>query len=235
MKNLLSIFAKKPHRHAVRLLEPSVNIEQQLFNEVYSAHDLLIAKSNEGLKDCNFSDEERQRLTALTNLGFNQTKEVKHLLATKNMEGKRAALEYYRQEYPLNRFIDSKTVKAICEKYALVLAAAARYTADIPVKNQREIVNFKVKRKDISKDHDPRYPTIYLIYDDLENNEKVAANGLMIMAPENKIDMQGYTLMGRVVVKDDPIVLQPVRFGYLIVSSWGLEASDPAVTNAINN
>lgn len=33
----------------------------------------------------------------------------------------------------------------------------------------------------------------------------------------------------------DPIVLQPVSGGYLIVSKWGLEASDEMVVNEINN
>ena len=33
----------------------------------------------------------------------------------------------------------------------------------------------------------------------------------------------------------DPIVLQPVKGGYLIVSKWGLEASDEIVVNQINN
>ena len=33
----------------------------------------------------------------------------------------------------------------------------------------------------------------------------------------------------------DPVVLQRVVGGYLILSAWGPEASDPIVVNEINN
>jgi hypothetical protein len=33
----------------------------------------------------------------------------------------------------------------------------------------------------------------------------------------------------------DPIVLQPVKGGYLVVTKWGLEASDEIVTNPTSN
>lgn len=33
----------------------------------------------------------------------------------------------------------------------------------------------------------------------------------------------------------DPVVLYPVREGYLIVTAWGDEASDPDVVNEVNN
>lgn len=40
---------------------------------------------------------------------------------------------------------------------------------------------------------------------------------------------------GYKMVVDDPIVLQPVKGGYLIVTAWGKEASDEAVVNGVNN
>ena len=33
----------------------------------------------------------------------------------------------------------------------------------------------------------------------------------------------------------DPVVLQPVRYGFLIVTAWGDEASDEMVVNPRNN
>lgn len=53
----------------------------------------------------------------------------------------------------------------------------------------------------------------------------------MIVAPRQDFrsslweSSDGYTLI------EDPIVLQPVKGGYLIVSKWGLEGNDPSLTN----
>jgi hypothetical protein len=43
---------------------------------------------------------------------------------------------------------------------------------------------------------------------------------------------EGYKLAKKI---EDPVVLQPVRGGYLIVTAWGPEASDSMVVNEINN
>jgi len=65
-----------------------------------------------------------------------------------------------------------------------------------------------------------------------------------IVAPQKDFNMDGHVLNGFKIEKeapqvtffpDDPIVLQPVKGGYLIVTAWGPEASDPAVVNSINN
>jgi hypothetical protein len=33
----------------------------------------------------------------------------------------------------------------------------------------------------------------------------------------------------------DPVVLQPVKYGYLCLTKWGAEAEDPILLNEINN
>jgi hypothetical protein len=61
--------------------------------------------------------------------------------------------------------------------------------------------------------------------------------GLKICAPikdmkiENMILLDGYKL----VSDPDPVVLQPVIGGYLIVSAWGDEASDDIIINPVQN
>jgi hypothetical protein len=64
-------------------------------------------------------------------------------------------------------------------------------------------------------------------------------NGLKICAPIKDMDMSGLELEdGYKLVKKhipDPVVLQPVKEGYLILTAWGDEASDPLVVNEINN
>ena len=45
--------------------------------------------------------------------------------------------------------------------------------------------------------------------------------------------VEGYKLEKKHI--PDPVVLQPVKGGYLILTAWGDEASDPLVVNEINN
>lgn len=62
---------------------------------------------------------------------------------------------------------------------------------------------------------------------------------LKICAPVKDMDISGLELEGgyKLIKKHipDPVVLQPVRGGYLILTAWGDEASDPLVVNQINN
>lgn len=65
-------------------------------------------------------------------------------------------------------------------------------------------------------------------------------DSLTICAPVKDMDMtgmeitQGYKMTKKVEIPD-PVVLQEVYGGYLIVTAWGDEASDPIVVNPINN
>jgi len=62
--------------------------------------------------------------------------------------------------------------------------------------------------------------------------------GLKICAPIADMDTtqmritDGYKME---VVIPDPVVLQPVKGGYFIVTAWGDEASDEIVVNSIQN
>lgn len=64
------------------------------------------------------------------------------------------------------------------------------------------------------------------------------SQGLQICAPIKDMDTTGMKISrGYKLVKHvpDPVVLQPVNGGYLILTAWGDEASDPLVVNEINN
>lgn len=60
--------------------------------------------------------------------------------------------------------------------------------------------------------------------------------GFQICAPVKDMDIsglelvEGYKLQRKIEIPD-PVVLQPVKGGYLIVTAWGDEASDPLVVN----
>jgi len=61
-------------------------------------------------------------------------------------------------------------------------------------------------------------------------------NGFKICAPVKDMDisglelLEGYKLQRKIEIPD-PVILQPVKGGYLIVTAWGDEASDPIVVN----
>jgi hypothetical protein len=60
---------------------------------------------------------------------------------------------------------------------------------------------------------------------------------LHIAAPQKDFNMQGMTVKQFKIVKEvpDPVVLQPVNGGFLIVTAWGDEASDPIIMNELHN
>lgn len=77
------------------------------------------------------------------------------------------------------------------------------------------------------------YITSYKMYD---------KSSMLICAPKKDMNLKGLSKAGAVfhkVVKHtappDPVVLQPVKGGYLIVAAWGDEASDDIVVNHNSN
>lgn len=174
-------------------------------------------------------------------------------------------IEKYRHSYPLNKFIDEGTVERVCKKYDLVLTVASRYVAEIPDKNKQEIINFKAVRQDFSerryeqeRDRGQRCMSFAMhsawmevhmrnmleeelahrgITMEQYSQERVPPEGLLIMAPMHKLNTEGLIRDGHRLRPDmkDPIVLFPVKEGFIIVSSWGLEAADEAIVNPVTN
>lgn len=71
----------------------------------------------------------------------------------------------------------------------------------------------------------------------IEEVEIVDRTSLLICAPKKDMDLKGLKNKGKFyfsfTVKEypDPVVLKPVKGGFLIVSAWGDEASDELVVN----
>ena len=61
--------------------------------------------------------------------------------------------------------------------------------------------------------------------------------GLQICAPIADMDTSGMRLADgyKLEIIPDPVVLQPVKAGYLIVTAWGDEASDEMTVNSNHN
>lgn len=71
--------------------------------------------------------------------------------------------------------------------------------------------------------------------------EILDSDSLYICAPAKDMDISGLKQVGNKLMSftkievPDPVVLQPVKGGYLIVTAWGDEASDEIVVNQISN
>lgn len=266
---------------------------QQIHNEFECASDTLLKEANEIIAEGSKADV--TKLNRLEALGFkqaNNVKETKQLVEkTKLSEEQVKIIQYYKKNYPFNKFITEEQVEIICKKYNLVCGGVDRYKGFVPEKNLKEIEDFKLKNKDtfgkylvfhestgkieipdLNRDltgkftwyikeylpvrdythintpdrHEYAGTTGYVklvnseIYNDKFFKDQLNLQvNLQICAPVKDMDISGLELTeGYKLTKKhipDPVVLQPVKGGYLCISKWGAEASDPILLNEIDN
>lgn len=163
---------------------------------------------------------------------------------------------YYKTTYINYKFITEEEVETICKKYNLVCGSIPFYKGFVPDKNLKdiEIFNSIFKEKDAKKGKtlSERYDCDLLrknelldLYRQIErgsSNSNWIEDGnvpMKICAPQKDMDMTYVELEKEYNLKHshipDPVVLQPVAYGYLIVTAWGNEASDAIVVNPISN
>ena len=202
----------------------NVELIEDIHNEVYSAHDLLL-KEAENILNKPIDESKIKDYQNLIKLGFDNEKNIKeHKEEVQKIEQSKktkSTIEYYSFKYPFNKFINEDSVIRICNKYGLLLTDVNRFIGGIPEINQKEIINFKVDKKDLP-------------YSYSKESEYTSGTGLFIIATRDQLNMKSARIQGHKlvdIVKEDPIVLQPVKEGYLIVSAWGIEASDKEVQN----
>ena len=188
----------------------------------------------------------------LKEFGFTGTEEYRanHIIASERSVAKIVAetVTYYSKNYH-HKFIQEGDVRHICSKYGLICGSTQLYKGFVPEKNLQEILNFK-----LPKEQDQAYVYQqsswsenfgYIDIDrylSLSNAEKerarpIGKQDLLICAPQDDFDMKNHEVKDNKLVKKvpDPVVLCPVRLGYLIITAWGDEASDPLVLNEKNN
>lgn len=173
-------------------------------------------------------------------------------------------IKHYQFRYPNYKFITEEQVKTICHKYNLVCGRIDKYKGFIPDKNLQEAELFmtKIKEEDMGKDIwsvGKGLITSFLgsysdnSWDENDDGGKLAnvnyreykcsyRNAKMkICAPIADMDMtkmeleDGYKMQEVKPIVPDPIILQSVNGGYLIVTKWGDEASDDIVVNHKDN
>lgn len=228
----------------------------EIHNEFACAADRLLEEANIILKEAEKANVDK--VTRLEKLGFKQSSQVvetKPLLDKANLSKEQLELlAYYKRNYPLNKFITEEQVKYICHKYNLVCGDVSRFKGFVPEKNLKQIEKFKINDKDYLKLFASKvtYSSEITPLGSIEFDGGEAARRypsirelveipvpLQICAPVKDMDINGLELEdGYKLVKKhipDPVVLQPVKGGYLILTAWGDEASDPVVVNESMN
>lgn len=209
-----------------------------------------------------FDKGDRLRLLGFTKA--KKAVEAAKIIYEKQQSDRIAALiEYYRIHFPNNKFITEEMVKEICQKYGLLLARIENFIGDVPEKNITEIESFKKHQNGLQEYRPAWYRYVDGKHIECNETEKGAAYGYLywdkhlIFAPIPQDQSFFYEAMGLKIcasVKDfdtenmniqegyklevnlpDPIVLQPVTGGHLIVTKWGLEGKDELLINEIQN
>jgi len=272
---------------------------EEIHHEFETAADKLLEEAISIITEA--STKNVDKVNRLELLGFkqaNQVTELKPLMQKAALSKEQIELiNYYKREYPFNKFIDEEGVKTICHKYNLVCGDVSRFKGFVPEANLKQIERFKLKstEKNLvqieafdyqnnrlgiftsenaivkfstsgyyhlystenSKDWSFQQPNTelankgefygkdYANLFGLQGKVEVGINiqilnkKLQICAPVKDMDISGLGLVeGYKLQKKhipDPVVLQPVKGGYLILTAWGDEASDPLVMNEINN
>lgn len=257
----------------------------EIHNEFNTAADRLIEEANQILKEGEKKDFEKvDRLKSLGFIKANQVSELEPIRQKIELTKEQVQLiNYYKVQYPFNKFITTEQVEQICKKYGLVYGDVSLYKGFVPEKNLKEIESFKLKTKDIpyltvydrqnnmigtipKKDCDDSLIGFFersldnLIYITESNGQRANYSfpvphyekykhlpfvkgrkekpSLKICAPLKDMDTTGMNLTnGFKLEKEipDPVVLQPVNQGFLIVTMWADEQFDPFTEPMLRN
>jgi len=221
-------------------------------NEFKEAEDKILRETMDIIKNTKLNYEKPIRLFQL---GFEEVPEVKkHKKEEERLTEAEQTQDYilkYRKKYPLWKFITEKEINKICKKYGLYFGEVSIYRGFVPERNLKEIEQFKIDMNDAIGIYEQldvsRWGTMLVeLYSQTQTQteEKKQKKELVLMkdhlkicAPLKDFVLKGTKIKGREIIKPvpDPVVLYAVNGGYLIITSWGTEASDPLILNEINN
>lgn len=242
---MIKLFKRKPSMASI------AKTIEKIHNEFDSASEKLLSEAKAIIAGSDVLKGNR-----LKSLGFVQAAPVG---ASKEAEEKRRLadkIEYYQIWYPNYKFITEEMVEAICKKYGLLFGEASRYIGDIPEKNISEMEAFKLRDEDketrtnIDDYYDQyRYhqmrqfsglggiSTSRIGYSSAPTEKKTYyfKKPFKICAPVKDFDTKHMEVRDGYKLEYDPIVLQPVHMGYLIITKWGIEGDDASLVNEIKN
>lgn len=263
--NMFNLFkkAEKNIQNINRYFEPKKS-SQDIIAEIHESFDTANEKLLNDAKEIlagSYDIEKGERLNKIGFVSARKAVEASSLIEQKQKSKELAKLiEYYQINYPNNKFITVDKVKEICQKYGLICGEIRYYIGDVPEKNLAEIEKFKLKKQDMLKfkcgwikysgygyiavETKDDYTKWYGYLNSLGHIVQLPENiktvytpmGLMICASAKDFGTKNMRINdGYKLEVDDPIVLQPIHGGYLVVSKWGLEADDEGLINEILN
>lgn len=227
---------------------------EQIHGEFNSAADNALSEAKRIIATAD--ETKMSKAERLKKLGFHQSADVAQtseiLQKKKEHDHLMTVIMDYSVKYPNNKFITEAQVKQICEKYKLICGEIGLFKGFVPESKLQMIEAFSVKDEDVKKEVSTRDWSDYhsrLAFSRMPNyftsqqqpsheRPKAKPVGLMICAPSKDFDLSRMDVVGYKLVEKhipDPVVLQPVKHGYLIVAAWGDEASDELVVNHKNN
>lgn len=195
---------------------PTATTIGEIHKEWESAAERLLEETNRIISE---GTEDQEKVGLLTKFGFTKTKQYTDCKSAneKILSAKELArtIEKYRERYPSNKFVTDEIIEQICKKYDLVLGDVSQFKGFVPMTKLMDMDKFKVRNEDaITK-------STYAML----NPGKQVPVPFKICAPIKDMDTRGYVQKGHIMFYD-PVVLQPVHGGYLIVAMWGDEAND---------
>jgi len=223
-----------------------------IHEEFRTAGDRLYNEAKQIIDSIKILNEDK--VQRLQKLGFISSKEVREAVGILNKrkmsEERLKTVTYYRETYPMQKFITEDQVKEICRKYGLIYHRIGAYTGFVPESKLKLMEAFELKQKDARYIAFVGFGTkAEASYADYKAyKESIAQTGYYNITPDTEFliaaPAKDFNISSREMIQDfkvitkpvpDPVVLAPVQGGYLIVAAWGEEASDPIVVNDINN
>jgi len=209
----------------------------------------------------NSAKDKAERLIASGFKNAQESKELTALTKSANEERKNIeVIKHFQFKYPSHKFILLRDVKTICKKYGLVYGQVELFTGFVPEIKLKEVENFVVDSTDRQLTTIPGWGSPRKSNKSLDafttrqrnllikgRNIRIrnrtnwgywrtttfCLESMMIIAPPQQMEMTGKQIRNHKVVDiiKDPVVLCPVKGGYLVVTAWGDEASDPIIVN----
>lgn len=223
--------------------------------EIHKTVDMSSDKALEEARQILLELEEKSvnsKADRLVRLGFTGTKEAKEIEQLRAQQEKfkriRDSIVFYQNKFPFNKFITRDEANAVCNKYNLYIGDAPYFSGFVPERNVQEMERF-VENYTLTQYYKSPvgayHSGIEITKEEYDACKNAGLNSgfqhyehtpiFKIMAPETQFYFTNtMRKVGREII-DDPIVLYPVKEGFIVVTAWGDEASDPIVVNQINN
>lgn len=135
-----------------KLFKSQEVLVKEIHNEFDTAEDRLLEQAGKLLKELEIPTMGgvERKAERLKELGFNNSEPVKRaeMIEKKISEQNRKLvstkeqaelIQYYKQNYPFQKFLTEGELKRICGKYGLIFAPVSHYRRDVPNKNLSEI------------------------------------------------------------------------------------------------